>query len=224
MTEEKWLAGDLKKMLKYLHRHGSERKRRLFACACCRRQWRQFIGPQCHEALEVAERYADGLATRPELYDAEVRAHEAYGICRDRGEPANMDAADAVYAAACAEVGWDIAEAAADRAARAAAGYAARGQAKAAKATEAAAQLVLLRDVFGNPFRPVAFEPAWRTSDVLLLATGIYDEQAFDRMPILADALQDAGCTADELLNHLREPRATHIRGCWALDLVLGKE
>jgi hypothetical protein len=82
----------------------------------------------------------------------------------------------------------------------------------------------LLRDIFGNPFRPVAFDPAWRTSDGLLLARGIYEERAFDRMPILADALQDAGCNSDDILNHLRDPQVAHVRGCWALDSVLGKE
>jgi hypothetical protein len=66
------------------------------------------------------------------------------------------------------------------------------------------------------------FDPAWRTTDVLLLARGIYEERAFDRMPILADALQDAGCTNNDLLAHLRDLQATHVRGCWALDLVLG--
>jgi hypothetical protein len=68
-----------------------------------------------------------------------------------------------------------------------------------------------------------ASRPAWRTSDVMALAAGIYEERAFERMPILADALQDAGCDSDDILNHLRDPNATHVRGCWALDLVLGK-
>jgi hypothetical protein len=58
----------------------------------------------------------------------------------------------------------------------------------------------------------------------MLLANGIYAERAFDRMPILADALQDAGCDSEALLSHLRDADATHVRGCWALDLVLGKE
>jgi hypothetical protein len=71
---------------------------------------------------------------------------------------------------------------------------------------------------------PLEFDAARRTGDVLLLARGIYEERAFDRMPILADALQDAGCASDDLLGHLRDPHATHVRGCWALDLVLGKE
>ncbi len=80
----------------------------------------------------------------------------------------------------------------------------------------------LIREVFGNPFRPVALDPAWLTSDVLALARGIYTDRAFDRMPILADALQDAGCNNDDILNHCREP-GTHVRGCWVVDLLLGK-
>lgn len=65
-------------------------------------------------------------------------------------------------------------------------------------------------------------DPAWRTSDVLTLAKGIYDDRAFDRLPILADALQDAGCTNDDVLSHCRND-TTHARGCWVVDLVLGK-
>ncbi|AWM42432.1 hypothetical protein C1280_28660 [Gemmata obscuriglobus] len=79
-----------------------------------------------------------------------------------------------------------------------------------------------MRDIFGNPFRPVVLNPAWRTSDALALARGIYDEGAFDRLPILADALQDAGCDSDDILNHCRGP-GPHVRGCWVVDLVLGK-
>jgi hypothetical protein len=86
-----------------------------------------------------------------------------------------------------------------------------------------AIQPALLRDIFGNPFRPVALDPAWVTSDVLALARGIYEERAFDRMPILADALQDAGCTNEDVLNHCRDANATHVRGCWVVDLLLGK-
>ncbi len=80
-----------------------------------------------------------------------------------------------------------------------------------------------IRDIFGNPFRPVAFDPSWRTSTALAIAQGIYDDRAFDRLPILADALQDAGCENADLLNHLRS-EGPHVKGCWALDLVLGKE
>jgi hypothetical protein len=89
--------------------------------------------------------------------------------------------------------------------------------------TAPARQAVALREVFGNPFREVVCEPSWLTSDVLLLAKGIYDEKAFDRMPILADALQDAGCANDDVLSHCRDTSLMHVRGCWVLDLVLGK-
>jgi hypothetical protein len=84
--------------------------------------------------------------------------------------------------------------------------------------------LGLIREVIGNPFRPITFNPSWRTSDVMLLAQGIYDERAFDRMPILADALQDAGCDNEDVLSHCRDATATHVRGCWVIDLVLGKQ
>jgi len=80
----------------------------------------------------------------------------------------------------------------------------------------------VLHDVFGNPFRTIAVNPAWLTSDVLALAEGIYQERAFDRMPILADALQDAGCGNEDILNHCRQP-GEHVRGCWVVDLLLGK-
>ena len=83
-------------------------------------------------------------------------------------------------------------------------------------------QAELLREVVGNPFRPVTVSPAWLTADVLRLAGGAYDECRFDDLPILADALEEAGCDASGLLGHLRGP-GPHVRGCRALDLVLGK-
>ncbi|MBL8793522.1 MAG: hypothetical protein JNM56_06440 [Planctomycetia bacterium] len=80
-----------------------------------------------------------------------------------------------------------------------------------------------MREVCGNPFRPVKVDPAWLTSTVVLLAQAIYDERAFDRLPILADALEDAGCDHADILNHCRS-EGPHVRGCWALDLVLGRK
>jgi hypothetical protein len=82
----------------------------------------------------------------------------------------------------------------------------------------------LLHDIFGPlPFHDVSISPDWLTSTVLALARGIYDEKAFDRMPILADALQDAGCDNDEMLSHCRRGGWEHVRGCWVLDLLLGR-
>ncbi|MFO0796468.1 MAG: hypothetical protein U0804_03265 [Gemmataceae bacterium] len=87
---------------------------------------------------------------------------------------------------------------------------------------EQLAQSLLLRDIVGNPFRPVAFDPAWRTEAVVGLARGAYEDRAFDRLPVLADALEDAGCADAAVLAHCRGP-GPHVRGCWVVDLVLGK-
>jgi len=81
----------------------------------------------------------------------------------------------------------------------------------------------LLRDIFGNPFRPVVFPPSWRSETAVLLARGIYNDRAFDRLPILADALEEAGCDHADVLTHCREPNGVHARGCWVVDGVLGK-
>ena len=78
-------------------------------------------------------------------------------------------------------------------------------------------------EVFPAAFRDIAVQPSWLTSDVLALARGIYDERAFGRMPILADALQDAGCDRDDILSHCRATHWEHVRGCWVIDLLLGR-
>ncbi|MBL8794378.1 MAG: hypothetical protein JNM56_10770 [Planctomycetia bacterium] len=93
----------------------------------------------------------------------------------------------------------------------------------AARLREDFAQSAILRDIFGNPFRPVVCDPAWRTATVVSLAIAIYDERAFDRLPILADALEDAGCTNADMLKHCRAP-GEHVRGCWCVDLCLGRK
>lgn len=82
----------------------------------------------------------------------------------------------------------------------------------------------LLREIFGNPFCPVTFSPEWRTDTAVAVARQMYESRDFSAMPILADALQDAGCDAEELLAHCRDAAQVHVRGCWAVDLVLGKE
>ncbi len=79
-----------------------------------------------------------------------------------------------------------------------------------------------LRDIFGNPFRPVVLDPSWRTETVVALANGIYADRAFDRMPILADALEEAGCDQADILAHCRGD-GPHVRGCWVVDSLLGK-
>jgi hypothetical protein len=85
------------------------------------------------------------------------------------------------------------------------------------------AQAMLLRCIFGNPFRPAVAAPRWLTANVVDLASTIYDNRTFGQFPILADALMDAGCDHEELLSHCRTENS-HARGCWVLDLVLGQE
>jgi hypothetical protein len=83
--------------------------------------------------------------------------------------------------------------------------------------------IAVLHDVVGNPFQPVEFDPAWRTSTVVALAQQMYDSRDFALMPILGDALEDAGCGHADILDHCRSA-GPHVRGCWVVDLVLGKE
>lgn len=85
-------------------------------------------------------------------------------------------------------------------------------------------QSSLFRDILGNPFRPISFSSEWRTDTALSLVRMMYDSRDFSAMPILADALQDAGCDNDMILNHCRDANQLHVRGCWVVDLVLGKE
>ena len=95
-------------------------------------------------------------------------------------------------------------------------------QARQIQTCEWSIQCSLIRDIFGNPFRPETIYSAWLTPRVVIEAQAIYDERAFERMPVLGDALEDAGCTNVDIVQHCRRP-AEHVRGCWAVDLVLGK-
>jgi hypothetical protein len=225
MTEDEWLAAtDPKPMLQFIREKASERKLRLFTVACCRRVWLLLKDERGRKALETAEAYADGLATQDELIFAYVTTNQLIDIIRSQSRNIHKDAKAfamlAVQRAASAGLcfygqDWEHDTYDPSQCASDAVEYVEKGSAWLQKADT-------LRCIFGNPFRPVAVDPSWFTSDVLALAEGIYQEKAFDRMPILADALQDAGCDSDELLNHCRGD-GPHVRGCWALDLVLGK-
>ena len=93
---------------------------------------------------------------------------------------------------------------------------------RSAREAEDRAHADLFRDIIGNPFRPVAFDPAWRTETAVGLAERMYDSRDFSTMPVLADALEDAGCDHPDMLAHCRGG-GPHVRGCWVIDLVLGK-
>jgi hypothetical protein len=213
MTEAEWLAAtDTSQMLLFLGDRASEPKLRLFGCACCRRipDWPHDRRSQ--KVVEVAEQYADGLTDEPSLSVArDVRC-----VCRGVAKRHGLQAARSGKAAAL-QTAWEkVAEGDGHR----------LTAANDACERERAVQAVLFRDIFLNPFHlPPEFSPtgrAWKECTVVKLAAAIYADRAFDRLPLLADALEDAGCTDAELLGHLRGP-GPHVRGCWALDLVLGR-
>ncbi len=223
MTEDEWLQSDeLQLHIEYLSRTRGPvlRKLRLFSIAYCRQVLPWIDGPQVRKALAQSEEYADGRLTSPALAKwrrvVEQMHLKAARRRTMRLSPA-MDAAYRCVAVACWPHGRGF-----DQCWHWLIGDEAEPFGPTARVTGVGAAHDLLAEVFGNPFRPVAFDPAWRTATVLAIAEPAYADRAFDRLPILADALEDAGCDADELLAHLRGP-GPHVRGCWALDLVLGK-
>jgi hypothetical protein len=159
---------------------------------------------------------ADGA----EFHAAEVVAQTSCNPADD-GTPYVFRAMDAAKNAAYA-AGYAITEATFSTGGTYATDEARRAAWRSGWKTEQDEQANLVRDIAGNPFRPVAIDPRWLTSTVTDLATAIYEERAFDRMPILADALQDAGCDNDEIIGHCRGP-GPHVRGCWVVDLILGE-
>jgi hypothetical protein len=220
MDEEQWLAcDDPHKMLVFLWGEVSERKRRLFACACCRRIWGLLTDERSQTAVEVAERVAEGLATEEER-DLAFRAAQV--VYREERDRERMDSV-AYFAGIAAWLASGTGGGSA-RAAGVAATWATHDD-----TPERIRQAALLRDILGNPFRPATIKPAWRTPAVVAHAQLIYDERHLpagtldkDRLAVLADALEEAGCEDEQILGHLRSG-GDHVRGCWAVDLVLGK-
>jgi hypothetical protein len=188
------------------------RKLRLFACWCCRRIWTELWDERSRKAVEMVEQFVDGLATDEQRCAASFAAIDARNAIR--GHLIRRMAACAAYAASDFEI-----EEAASEGANALTWLEELGELSVARAEQAR----ILHCICGNPFRQVTFNPTWRTSDVMLLAQGIYEERAFERMPILADALQDAGCDNEDILSHCRDTSTPHARGCWVVDLILGK-
>jgi hypothetical protein len=243
ITEAEWLTcADPQKMLNSLGRNPSKRKRRLFGCACCRRIWHLIPDDQSRAAVLVAERFAEGQADQGELDASRVEAKALFE--QQSGPPwGRRWAAEACYCVVLKNAGdavhawrrvtWvmqmrELAE---------------RGSGPGSPDSstimrevweaELSRQAALVRDVFGNPFRPVSADPAWLTwngGTIPRLAEAIYDERHlpegtldFERLSVLADALEEGGCTDADILNHCRGP-GPHVRGCWVIDLLLGKQ
>ncbi len=241
MTEQEWLACDGPHwMLNYLRPWKKrERKMCLYVCASCRRRdvWDPVKEP-CLRLLDMAERYADGLIGREEYKTAK----QAFGKVMKRAK-----CADSEYVGQALLdflrfkhlPGWEGSVPAVERV-----NYLGdesrknretmRSQGMDVITEEQAVEVQkendafiedhtnLLRDIFGNPYRPFALNLALLTPKVIQLAQSIYDKRAFELMPELANTLEAAGCTNADILTHCRS-EGPHVRGCWVVDLILGK-
>jgi hypothetical protein len=230
MTESDWNScTDPRPMLEFLQGKVSDRKLRLFGCACCRQVWSLLSDKYSRKALTTVERYADAEVSGEKLGFAWGDARRAAQVAhRQERQTADATAMWAVALLCEADIGRGLA----------AVGLAARCKAYPNETLRLAdaqwEQLFLLRDIFGNPFRPSPpFSPAvlnWNDGTVRRIAETLYEDRRMPegtldtaRLAILADALLDAGCDNDDLIQHCREP-GPHVRGCWALDLALNKE
>src|SRR5262245_50113038 len=226
MTEEEGLScTDIERLLSHLkgeNKKRLDRKARLFACASARRVWVR-MDAKGRNAVDVAEQFADGLATTEELtssHDVGMNAWSQSGntwpVMLISGMAVSLGEAfsAALYTVKHAPEAL-IPPGTPNR--------------KVSKARERRTLHAYFTEVFGNPLRPVTIDPAWLTPTVTSLATVAYEERSLPsgeldpaRLAVLADALEEAGCTDADLLGHLRGP-GPHVRGCWALDAVLGR-
>jgi hypothetical protein len=222
MDENTWWTGDdlagMKRLACLSH---AERKLRLFGCACCRRMWPLLNRKKLRHAIEVAERFADGLASDEER----IRANRSVARSIQNFDVDSTEGQEALYAAVFVLDATNFAGNYAPEMALDALAAAYRHQ-PIAREAEARVQMELLRDIFGPLLiRWIPFAEEWREwkrGCVPKLARAIYDDERFDLLPILADALQEAGCTDSDVLAHCHA-KARHIRGCWVVDWVLGR-
>jgi hypothetical protein len=214
MTQSEWLTSqDVRSLLMHLGAGASPRKLRLFACACAVAPGRGLVAAECRAAIGIAREYADGEA---DLDDLGAAADRTSRVLREPDTPQRTDTMQW-------RVPWPGPR---DRAADLI-----RLSVRPVLTTDDlirhwdwdASDAMRLRDVFGNPFVPPPFDPRWRTADVVAVARGIYTEQAYDRLPILIDALMDAGCDDPDVFAHFRRV-PPHVKGCYMLDMLLGKE
>lgn len=236
MTETQWhQCSDPDQLLWHrpLKDRLSERKLRLFACSCCRRIWDRVTDERSRNVVAVAERYADGKVTLEELVLAREKSLSAENLPR------------LYYRAVVGPSGYWTPGTAATSVAATGSRFSPRHATHLAKElvhertgtrdnTESWEQSCLFRDIFGNPFNPVTFDASWLTWNdgaIARAAAAAYEERSLPtghldnaRLAVLADMLEEAGCRDDEMLGHLRKVDGVHVRGCWTLDLLLGRE
>ena len=197
------------------------RKARAYLLACARRQWPR-LPAVCRALVELAERFSDDPRGESELRRAVAPVAEQ--LLNSDGEPEDLEEAVAALAA----LGHPVIATTEKPDADSWRGLAALVYLPFDTRTpsfgwvpHAFHSIELLREVFGNPYRYRRFDPNWRTDTATSLAKQMYESREFSAMPILADALQDAGCDDSDVLNHCRDVNQTHVCGCWVLDLVL---
>jgi hypothetical protein len=199
-------------MLKALRGEASDRKLHLFACACCRQVWHLYTDPRGRQAIETAELFADGGASVDDLARASELAEQAWRDVRPTLQETQASAAlrAAVWTASVGTGEWL-------RMARL----------NISLCLDPAAQAEVIREIFDNPFDPLPpIDPGWYKWNggmASMLARVIYHQRRFGDMPVLANALEEAGCTVPAYISHLRGP-GPHVRGCHVLDALLGKE
>jgi hypothetical protein len=221
MTEAEWLSSnDPVAMLEYLRNTTSDRKLRLIAVASCNRA-KPALEEWYYELADVAEAFAEGRATAEEMQAVYAR-HRPSNDYPDRNafiDTAGPDLEENIPflvedLANCIAYPSEVDETTLEEW---------EAEKSALFARELAITAEQVREIAGNPFRPVVLAPHWLTRDVVSIAQLISQEKGFDRLPILADAIEEAGCNLPELLAHLREP-GPHLTGCWALDIILAQK
>lgn len=211
LTEERWWSaegcdGAAWMLRRMWDQHGAAamRKSKLFVCACTRSAWKWSLLGMERRAIETAERYADCQASLEELSEMHLaltlspgRATRVTALCLLATRSSDVRHNDCMAAyhvrpSSPRESEWYV------------------------------DPVIWVRDIFGDPFHPVNFDPAWRTPDVCTLAESAYRDRDFTLLPVLGDALLDAGCANEDVLAHCRA-KTPHTRGCWVLDRILGK-
>ncbi len=224
MDSESWeQSRNLQKMIRSVDPSRCDRKLRLFAVACCRRVWDLITDPAAQRLVELTEQFADGVIDREALRDVWSEAPDHPRAERATKQAAAFDCASWRAATDSYTRAAHDAETAVGEAINEPDSPEVRVRKFELRGRERSAQLHLLREVLGNPFRPTPFVPTWRTDTAILLARQVYESHDFSAMPILADALQDVGCDSADVLDHCRDANQVHVRGCWVVDLVLGK-
>jgi hypothetical protein len=215
-------------MIWFLQGRVSGRRGRLITCACCRKLWGGTTGGPAGRAIALGEEWADGghnpeeaWAAWDDLYDAATEAYSAGDLdgsirFHDTSACLNPDPLGRLVGGAptVGEKIWGFGRDVAD--------WFRLGVMYRKRRPGPVSWCTLIRDIAGSPFRPVTLDPSWLTSTVVSLARRMYDTRDFSPMPILADALLDAGCDNADILDHCRGD-GPHVRGCWVVDLVLGK-